>query len=505
MAFPPFYDDVGYFDDAMRRLFVFYDSGLWAFITDYYRAAPHSPASTILALAGFGLFGLKDWAPGFMNFVIVFGILLLTRFLTRDLETWLQVPVYGFVLAWPYLSLSIVHCIPDFLCCAAMAAGAWFMAANPWTMRCARIHVVSGALFGISLLAKPAMYPVTICVFGGAMLTAVTWHYSVSGEKGILWGAGIPAMRAFIACLAVSLPHYLVNWRAVQAYIQINTFGPRKDMWKFEGTVSKQFLYYITGDGGSYAMGRLFWAWIVVALLAGLAAYRVRSVDALRAAMGGAAVLAMTHAVVSVTSYKSVFLGLTIPAFLLISGIAMLAYALGEFRKSGGLVGRVGLILCLFTAAGAAAQFRPQPMMTILAHVFGDYPTKGVAFIREGEYRREYTEKLLQILHADGRPSLRVGVTTSNLFFMPYVFQYQAKKDRTRTIEFAEVDSYNADKSAFLREVAGLDYLTVIHPATPAAENELLSALPAADKWTIAVRWPAPIDGGEILLLSHPR
>jgi hypothetical protein len=31
-------------------------------------------------MAGFGLFGPNDWAPAFMNFVIVFGILLLSFF-----------------------------------------------------------------------------------------------------------------------------------------------------------------------------------------------------------------------------------------------------------------------------------------------------------------------------------------------------------------------------------------------------------------------------------------
>jgi hypothetical protein len=340
-------------------------------------------------------------------------------------------------------------------------------------------------------------------IFTSALLAGTAWCFSESGMRGILFRAGAPALRAAAGCLLISLPHYLVNWGFIQDYIRINTFGSRRDLWKFEGPLSKQFAYYISGDGGQYVMGVQLWGWVAVAILAGMAAYRARSVNALRATIGSVTVLGATHAVVSVTSYKSVFLGMTIPAFLLISGTAMLAYALRQFRSDAAIWTRAGLLASVGVSLVCAAQFRPQPMMNILAHITTPYPRAGVEFIKEAEYRRAYFRDILGALRQDERRELRIGVFRGNLFFMPFVFQYQGRKDRTRNWEFVDANSYGKDGEAFRKEASGVDYLAGIIPEEPGSEERLLAELRSFGGWEVAGRWPAEVDRGRILLLSN--
>src|SRR5271166_3078979 len=67
LALPPPYDDVNYFVDAMGRVRIFLDQGLYGFIQSLIRNPPHAPYPTIAATVAF-LFGGSSLAgPYYMN------------------------------------------------------------------------------------------------------------------------------------------------------------------------------------------------------------------------------------------------------------------------------------------------------------------------------------------------------------------------------------------------------------------------------------------------------
>lgn len=68
----PLYDDVGYFEDALRRVQVFYQAGPREVFYEHWRHPLHAPWSTYAALAGYLLFGYNLWAPYAVNAVLVF-------------------------------------------------------------------------------------------------------------------------------------------------------------------------------------------------------------------------------------------------------------------------------------------------------------------------------------------------------------------------------------------------------------------------------------------------
>src|ERR1700677_2319857 len=71
LAMPPLYDDVSYFVDAMERVDVFRAAGLRGVIAGIISSPPHSPYSTLAALAGFLVSGGARPAPYVMNALAV--------------------------------------------------------------------------------------------------------------------------------------------------------------------------------------------------------------------------------------------------------------------------------------------------------------------------------------------------------------------------------------------------------------------------------------------------
>src|SRR5262245_14571733 len=84
------FDDVGYFNDGLRRLDLLYDEGVVAFVENYECQPPHSPFSSLLALASFAVFGIHDWAPYAGNGILILFLVALLDGLLRDVSSWLR-------------------------------------------------------------------------------------------------------------------------------------------------------------------------------------------------------------------------------------------------------------------------------------------------------------------------------------------------------------------------------------------------------------------------------
>src|SRR5690606_14778939 len=93
------YDDISYVDDATSRLWILLDQGAWRFITDLASNSPHSPFSSLLAMAAMVLGGFHDAVFYAANGVILVAIAV---FLVREFGD-----LDGLAMAW-ILAVSLL-------------------------------------------------------------------------------------------------------------------------------------------------------------------------------------------------------------------------------------------------------------------------------------------------------------------------------------------------------------------------------------------------------------
>jgi hypothetical protein len=172
LAQPPFYDDVAYFCDALRRLDVLYDQGFAPMLRSFISTPSRSPYSCLMALAGFLLCGIKDWAPYLMNGLLILAMLLCVDYLMRGTKFWQRMVVCAIVLCIPLCGMMVMDCRPDLACglAAAMAVllplrGRFVLA--PW-----RRPLIAGAWCAAALVCEPTTFPLTLAVVGVAWLGA---------------------------------------------------------------------------------------------------------------------------------------------------------------------------------------------------------------------------------------------------------------------------------------------------------------------------------------------
>ena len=67
LAIPPVYDDVVYFLDAIKRLGIYRETGLWGITLNWFNNLPHSPYATLASFLSFAVAGPVRSGPYFVN------------------------------------------------------------------------------------------------------------------------------------------------------------------------------------------------------------------------------------------------------------------------------------------------------------------------------------------------------------------------------------------------------------------------------------------------------
>ncbi|MFL6110325.1 MAG: hypothetical protein ACJ786_03095, partial [Catenulispora sp.] len=258
---PPTFDDIAYLKDGLFRLDALYKGAVPGLYGQYLKQPPHSPLATVLALSGFALFGVHDWAPYAANAVIILTLLAFADYLTRGMPLGQKVAALLFTLTVPIAAQSVYEFRPD------MGAGLLttiamvllleesFVGVNP------RRRMAAGTFAAAALLAKPSVFPVTVALIV-ATLVVVTLRdlYLQSREAGVpRVGAGAYArawLQVLVPAALLPLPHYVVNRQEIWEYLAQNVFGPNRDIWKFQGGLSTHLLYFVLGRGGQFMFGR---------------------------------------------------------------------------------------------------------------------------------------------------------------------------------------------------------------------------------------------------------
>lgn len=339
LSLPATYDAVGYFNDALQRLDLLYRAGAAAMLKNLWTNAPHAPLSTVLAMLGFGLMGRHPWAADAMNalpLAIILRLMLGTA--CRMLPIGCGLPLVSAFLGFPIFGLLILEFRPDMLCAIFAATGAVLVVADPrWRAGEHRTWLISTALFVGAMLAKPTLAPVTIFVFTVAVFVVIVLHARTRQNVRSMISV---ALRAGGLGLILVLPYYASAFSHLYDYIRTNAFGSQASVWALKLSVQDHLLYYLVGPGGSAAIGQA-WLLLAVALLLG-AVLLLRS--QWRTVLGVAFVSLAAYASVTAPTMKSPFIGVIVPAFVLVLAFLGASVIVSRLDRDAAVVSATALL-----------------------------------------------------------------------------------------------------------------------------------------------------------------
>ena len=351
LRLPARYDDVAYLRDGLAKLNLFYGGGPKGLARGVYLKPPHSPWATMVAFAGYAIFGMHDWAPYAVSGIIILGLLAFADYLTRGVRLWAKAAAFCFVLSVPIAAQGVYEFRPDIAVGLMTAVFIVLIIERPVVRSSSRYLVLCGVLLGFTLLAKTSVFPITLTFAASAVLAATL-------RDRILLGAEVDARsiaRAWGKILApavfIPLPFYLLNHREIYYYITVNALGENSDIWKLHASRTAHLLYYLTGEGSEVMLGRYFrlMAWL---LLAGVVAacIRRRKPEVWRSACY-IFMLAVTYAVPTINPIKDRFLAVTFDFLLIFVSLLIIRECL-TVRAPAWLRGIYAAALVLFVGAG---------------------------------------------------------------------------------------------------------------------------------------------------------
>ena len=213
----PFYDDVIYFEQALLLLFHYYEGGIAGFFHSYISAPPHSPFSSLMALAAYAICGPRDWAPYAANGLIIFAVLVFLDSFAGRLPAFQKVLLGLFILTVPVMAQAVDAYRPDIASGACAAAGAVLLVRTPPSITSRRRRVLAGALIGAAALFKPPTFPLIIAMACLALCAATAQDVFLLKKKlssslspralgGMHHPRGVDSSAALPADLAVLRP-----------------------------------------------------------------------------------------------------------------------------------------------------------------------------------------------------------------------------------------------------------------------------------------------------------
>ena len=357
LAAPPYYDDVSYFVDALPRVQEFYTRN-WAMVClGLLARAPHSLFSTVVAVAGYLVFGARDWAPYAANAVIILALAGIINFLAQGLSLWIRLLLFALVATTPISLYSIYEFRPDIASGMITAAGAILLLTQPLSQSTWQRRVLAGLLFGLSMIMKTPTFPLTMgLMFVALTVSTITEWYLDPNQPlppiGKLW------MQTVAASLAVMLPVYLANLKIILAYIYDPIFGPRKDVWATHMPLTDHLLFYLTArEGGAALLGWHLYLFLLILLVSFvvLIAYRNMRLAVLLAGM--CVVTLAAYTVVTIMHVKQRFFGSTFDWMLIFTVVQVLIWLA---RRASPRQATLGIV----AAAGLAVlTLQPIPRM----------------------------------------------------------------------------------------------------------------------------------------------
>lgn len=316
LSVPITYDDIIYFVDAAHRLQILDDNGIWSFLRNLFAEPAHAPIATLIPFLGFALFGIHDWAPAVVNVVWVALILIFVRLLLADLPRWAFVAIALSVLAWPLTGAIVIESRPDIFASLLTVMGCTLMFRSSLLQAPTRHVVLVAALFGVALVAKPSISPVTLVIYCASLAISIFIDWRLSFDRAFFRTAVLRVFESLTVTIIVALPYFAFAWRDTYIYIYTTTMGKDRALWQVRQGAFDTAGYYLWGTGGQIMMGAWFW---VTILLIGIAI--ILSLVTKRAInqrnIGLLTVFLAAYALVTIPPTKSAFLGVIVSTFFL--------------------------------------------------------------------------------------------------------------------------------------------------------------------------------------------
>jgi glycosyltransferase involved in cell wall biosynthesis len=351
LSLPPSYDDVAYFNDSLIRLNHFYESGFRGLTLDFVNRPPHSFTSTFLAFTGFAIFGIKDWVPSFMNFVIVFAVLVFLDYLTRNLILRWKIFVALVSLTFLIMGHSIIEFRPDIFCGMITAMTIILIAEKSWLKSSSVKKAIVGLLFGLALIIKPTVFPVTIIlVFFALFVNIIISKKFIDKEKLNLREIIFKSYEFVFFGLVISLPYYIFELKDAITYIYQNQFVNLEKVWGMHSLpFVEKISYYLVGQGGKMMIKDWIYLWLILVLVTTFLAlykkYYVKFIEKISLV----STFFVAYLIVTVSNHKSAFLGVIVACFILLTSMQMLVFLLQEINKVSNNLKKLSFSLVLIS------------------------------------------------------------------------------------------------------------------------------------------------------------
>jgi hypothetical protein len=364
LAVPPLYDDVYYFVDALDRVRLFDDSGLWAVISNAIAAPPHAPYSTIAAGLAFLVIGPYPAAAYFMNVVSLF---LITMFWTRLFRVPFPISVlFGAAIictGWFDAAVTIFH--PDLI----MGYGAAIIAAalvfQDEVLSSTRRVVSVGVAAGLVLLTKPSAFVAPLALLfvafaSGAVasVTAGDTFRSLGRRAAIGLGAMVLVAGSYYAVSLMDVLNYMYTVLVLD-----------REIWDAHLSGIDDLLFYF------YQLQELFGIWgyfafillfinVTLSILRGNKPAAIRLAGLLLCTLAG-------YTIQTLTSVKAMRFGMLvygmIAATLGINLLYLLRYQLEvtRWRSLAGASAAIVFLMMVMTFADKQVRFPPGMLIDV--------------------------------------------------------------------------------------------------------------------------------------------
>lgn len=249
LAQAPFYDDVVYFCDALTRLDIFYNQGCAPMLRSFIVNPAHSPYSTVMALVGFLLFGIKDWAPYLMNCLLVLAMLGCVDYLMRGAKIWQRLLVCLIVLCIPLTGIMVLDFRPDMAWGLAAAMAVLLPLRGPFIGAPRRSQLAAGVWCAAALICKPSICPLTLFSIGLAWIAATICDRLADPEHFTFRRVRSAWLWAILPVVVLASPVYF-NARDILDYIHLSLHGPGPNFWGSPKTTHDKILFYVNGFAG---------------------------------------------------------------------------------------------------------------------------------------------------------------------------------------------------------------------------------------------------------------
>jgi hypothetical protein len=442
---PAHYDDVTYLRDGLSKLDGFYRGGLNGLLGRAIDNPPHSPFSTIVAFAGYALFGVHDWAPYAANGIIIFGLLGFVDFVTLGMRPWQKLAAFLFVLTVPIAAQSVYEFRSDMAVGLLTAFIIVLIFEGSLIRSGPRYLALIGLVLAATLLAKTSVFPITLGLTGAALFAASVKDRVLLGREASFGKLAKSWATILVPALLIPAPFYFRNRHEIFFYITVNALGSNSDIWKLHASLLTHILYYAFGAGGNTMLGRH--VLIFGAILAAGAAFLLprRSKSEIARASCYAFMLLVAYVGPTINPIKDPYLGVCFDFLLILVVLLILRDLIALGSPTIARLTQALLIAMVFIGAWYAKW----PMY------WGEWTRADVVL------RNRYVNDLYQGVraHQNGTKA-KVMVAVSGVFTNADALGYLADKDGLTNLDFVS-DFTNTDIESFRQKLSSCQFVVI--------------------------------------------